>query len=179
MSETINFNEILFDSSRAAADMAVDVIEQKPEVFDDVYKLCMLQEGKMAMRAARVVWLVSEQMPELFDPYFADVVGRLPDLSHSSVRRCMFKILSVVDLKDKVEFHGHIIDACFSRMNDANEEIAVRGYAIQTLDRFAKIYPEIMGELIAALQLMTDSGPDTLARYAKNRLKKLYRSAVP
>jgi hypothetical protein len=175
----MNIEEILFDSSRAAADMAVEVIEQKPEVFDQVYQLCMLQEGKMAMRTARVVWLVSEQMPHLFDPYLSDVVDRLPKLTHSSVRRCMFKILSVYDLSDKEDLHGHIIDASFSRMNDGNEEIAIRGYAIQVLDNFTKVYPEIVGEFMAALQLLVDSGPDTLSRYAKNRLKKLYRSAAP
>lgn len=179
MSDTIDLNEILFNSGRAAADMAVEIIEQRPEVFDDVYQLCMKQDGKMAMRAARVVWLVSEEMPELFDPYFADVVERLPDLTHSSVKRCMLKVLSVYDLSDKEDYHGHIIDVCFNKMSDVNEEIAIRGYSIQILDNFTKVYPEIVGELMAALQLMAESGPDTLARYAQNRLKKLYRSAVP
>ena len=63
----MSLTEILFDSSRAAADMAVDVIRQKPEMFKEAYELCMAQEGKMAMRAARVVQLVSESDPELFD----------------------------------------------------------------------------------------------------------------
>ena len=68
--------DILTDSGRATADMAVDVISQKPELFSEAYDLCMAQEGKMAMRSARVVWLVAETMPELFKPYFSDMVIR-------------------------------------------------------------------------------------------------------
>lgn len=175
----MSLEKILFDSSRAAADMAVDIIRQKPEMFKEVYNLCMKQEGKMAMRAARVVWLVSEEMPEMFKPYFPDVVNRLDNLTHSSVKRCMYKILSVYDLSGEEDLHGHIIDSCFSRATNSGEEIATRGYSLMVLERFAKIYPEIVSELMAALQLMIDNGPGTLARYAKKRLDKLYRSITP
>jgi hypothetical protein len=174
-----NIEEILTDSGRATADMAVDIISQKPELFSEAYDLCMKQDGKMSMRAARVVWLVAEEMHALFKPYFSDMVYRLPELTHSSVKRCMLKILSVYDLSDQEELHGIIIDVCFSRVNDPEEEIAVRGYSLQVLERMIKIYPEVTGELMSALQLMIESGPDTLSRYAAKRLKRIQRTAIP
>lgn len=170
---------ILTDSGRATADMAVDIIRQKPEMFSEAYDLCMKEEGKMAMRAARVVWLVAEEMNALFKPYFSDMVHRLPGLTHSSVKRCMLKILSVVDLYEQEELHGIIIDECFKRVNDPDEEIAIRGYSLQVLERMIKFYPEVTGELMSALQLMIESGPDTLARYAAKRLKRIQRTAIP
>ena len=171
--------DILIDSGRATADMAVDIIRQKPQIFDEVYELCMKQEDKMAMRAARVVWLVGEQMPEIFKPYFSDMVYRLPELKHSSVKRCMLKLLSVTDLSEEEEMHGIIIDVCFKCVNDPEEEVAIRGYSLQVLERMIMIYPEVTGELMSALELMIDGGPETLSRYASKRLKKIRRSAIP
>ena len=172
------FEKILTDSGRATADMAVDIISQQPELFDEVYRLCMKQDGKISMRAARVVWLIAEQIPELFYPYLSDVVEKLPSLTHSSVKRCMLKILSVYDLSDKEELHGHIIEECFRNMLSSDAETAIRGYSIAVLDKMLKIYPEISSELISAYQLLIDNGPDTLARYSEKKLKELYRSAI-
>ena len=175
----MSLEEILTDSGRATADMAVDVIRQKPAMFDDAYRLCMEQEGKVALRAARVVWLVAEKMPELFQPYFEDMVHRLAGLTHSSVKRCMLKILTTYDLSGKEDDHGYIIEACFRYMNDPAEEVAIRAYAVVVLERMMKIYPDITGELMSALQILVDNGPDTLARYSEKQLKNLYRSAIP
>ncbi|MEE4256297.1 MAG: hypothetical protein V2I47_04605 [Bacteroidales bacterium] len=174
----VKIEEILTDSGRATADVAVDVISQKPELFIEAYQLCMAQEGKMAMRAARVVWLVAEHMPEIFEPYFEDMVYKLGGLTHSSVKRCMLKILSVYELSGKEDYHGLIIEACFKYMNDPGEEVAIRGYSIAVLEKMLKIYPEIAGELMAAMQILIDNGPDTLARYSQKKLNELYRSAI-
>ena len=175
----VKIEDILTDSGRATADVAVDVISQKPELFSEAYDLCMAQEGKMAMRAARVVWLIAESMPELFKPYLHDVVNKLPSLTHTSVKRCMLKILSVYDLSDEEELHGHIIEECFRNMLASDAEIAIRGYSIAVLDKMLKIYPEISGELISAYQILIDSGPETLARYSNKKLKELYKTAIP
>jgi len=170
--------EILTDSGRATADMAVDIISQKNELFEEAYQLCMNQDGKMAMRAARVVQLVADQMPDLFKPYFPDLVHRLGSLTHSSVKRNMLKILTTYDLSDDEELHGLIIDACFLRMNDFDEEVANRAYATRVLQRFTNIYPEITGELIAALQILIDNSKETLSEYSKKVLQEIYRKAA-
>lgn len=175
----MSLTEILFDSSRAAADMAVDVIRQKPDMFQEAYTLCLDQEGKMAMRAARVVQLVAESNPQLFHPYFENMVRKLPDLTHSSVKRSMLKVLTFYDLSDNEELHGIIIDSCFAYMNDFGEEIAIRAYATRILQRFTKIYPEITGELIAALHILIDNSKESLSNYSKRILKELYKDASP
>jgi hypothetical protein len=69
--------------------------------------------------------------------------------------------------------HGVIIDTCFQRMNDFNEELATRAYATRVLQRFTHIYPEITGELISALQILIENSKETLSKYSKNILKEL------
>ncbi len=177
--EQLNLEEILFNSSRAAADMAVDIISQRPELFDDAYKMCMAQEGKLALRSARVVQLVAEFHPEILKPYFPDLVHQLAGMTHSSVKRCTMKILTFYDLTDYEELHGIIIDACFLRMNDFGEEVGTRAYATRVIQRFTKIYPEITGELISALQILIDNSKETLSKYSKNVLKEIYKEAAP
>lgn len=86
----VSIEEILTDSGRATADMAVDIISGKPELFEEAYVLCMKQEGRMI-----------------------------------------------------------------------------------------RIYPELAGEFIAALQLLIDSGPETLARYSKKKLREIQRGVIP
>ena len=175
----VKIEEILTDSGRVTADVAVNVISQRPELFQEAYDLCMAQKGKMAMRAARVVWLIAEYMPEMFKPYLPEVVEKLPLIEHTSVKRCMLKILSIYDLSDAEELHGPIIEECFRNMLSAEAEIAIRGYSIAVLDKMVKVYPEISGELISAYQILIDSAPETLVRYANKKLKDLYKSAIP
>lgn len=170
----IKLEDILTDSGRATADMAVDVIRQKPELFEEAYQLCMKQDGKISLRAARVVWLVSEDMPGLFKPYFPDMVRRLGHMTHSSVKRCMMKVLTVYDLSEEKDLHGLIIDACFGRMNDFGEDIATRAYAIRVLQRFVGIYPEISGEFMSALHMLIDNSKETLSRYSRKVLQELH-----
>jgi hypothetical protein len=89
------------------------------------------------------------------------------------------KILTFYDYGDNEELHGIIIDTAFKWMNDFDEEIAVRAYSIIVLQRFTKIYPEITGELIAALQILIENAKETLSNYAKRVLKEIYGDAVP
>lgn len=175
----MSITEILFDSSRATADMAVDMIRQKPEMFHETYTVCMMQEGKMSMRAARVVQLVAMQQPGLFQPYFSDLVRRLPGLTHSSVKRSMLKILTLYDISDDESLHIIMLDYCFRRMNDSAEEVAIRAYSMLVINRLVKVYPEISSEFIAALHLIIDNAKETLSNYAGKLLKEMYRDATP
>ena len=171
--------EVLFDSSRAAGDMAVEIISRKPGVFGQAYAMCMAQQGKLALRAARVVQLVAEQHPELFKPYYSDMLESLPSLHHNAVKRSMLKILTFFDLPEDEDQHGMIIDTCFRWMNDAGEEIAIRAYAALVLKRMTGIYPEITGELMAALQMTIDNAKDTLSNWAGKMLNDIRREAIP
>ena len=174
----MNIEEILTDSGRATADMCVDIISQRPELLEQAYSLCMAEDGKPSMRAARVVQLVAEQYPEMMKPFFPDMVTRLQDLTHSSVKRCMMKVVTFYDLSEYEDLHGILIDTAFMRMNDPDEETAIRAYSIGVLERLVKTYPEISGELIAALNMMADTSKETLSKYAKKVLRKLYREAA-
>lgn len=169
----------MFDSSRAAGDMAVEIIIAHPEIFQQAYEMCMAQEGSRALRAARVVQLIAEKQPVIFEPYFSEMIGRLPALKHNAVKRSMLKILTFYDLPQDEDLHGAIIDYCFMRMNDSGEEIAIRAYSVMTLRRLSRIYPEISSELMAGLQMMVDNAKDTLSDWADKKLKELYRDAVP
>lgn len=175
----MKIEDILFDSSRAAADMAVDIIRQQPALFEDAYRLCMAQKGVMALRTARVVQLVAEEHPGIFRPYFPDMVHSLHMLRHSSVKRCMMKVLTFYDLTDEEELHGLIIDAAFMRMNEPGEDVSTRAYAMRVIRRFLKIYPEISGEYIAALKFLTTNAKETLSNYAEKLLKEVYREVIP
>jgi hypothetical protein len=177
--ENPGLESILTDSSRATADLAVGIIIQKPALFGQAYQMCMEQKGLPALRAARVVQLLAEQQPALFTPCLPDMVSQLPGMTHSSVKRCMMKVLTFFDLSAHEDLHGQIIDAAFMRMNDPAEEIATRAYATEVLRRFIKPYPEIAGEFIAALQLMGMQPPETLSRHSQKILREIYRESAP
>ena len=169
----------MFDSSRAAGDMAVEIISVHPEIFQQAYDMCMSQEGSKALRAARVVQLIAEKQPAIFEPYFVEMINLLPALKHNAVKRSMLKILTFYDLSEYEDLHGKIIDYCFRRMNDSGEEIAIRAYSVMTLRRLSRIYPEITGELMAGLQMMVSNAKDTLSHWAGKMLKELYSDSVP
>ncbi len=90
----MELEDILFDSSRRTADMAVSAIGDNPEIFKKFLDLALADRGRYTMRAARVVQLAAGRHPELVLPYIRDVIHKLPGFKTDGLKRSVAKLLA-------------------------------------------------------------------------------------
>ena len=101
---------------------------------------------RLSQRAAWAVNYCAEHTPELVKPYFSKLVTQLErDDVHVAVRRNVARMLQFVDIPKR--FHGRVYDACYKLVDDAEQPVAVRVFAMTVAARIAKSEPELLNEL--------------------------------
>lgn len=171
--------EILFDSSRKAADMAATVIGPDPEKFSHIIRLVLEDSYPYSMRAARVMFLVAERHPDLIRPYLPDLIRGLPDYQTDGVKRAIGKLLTQLWGDFDEETTGILVDSCFSWISSREEKVAQKVYAIEILYQISAVYPEIKTELISTLEFHMPEATAGLRTAGRKILKKLYRETGP
>ena len=101
---------------------------------------------RLSQRAAWAVNYCAEHYPHLVKPYFRRLVEQLenPD-AHPAVRRNVARSLQFVEIPKPL--HGRVFDACYALMDDADQPVAVRVFAMSVAARLARDQPELLKEL--------------------------------
>lgn len=101
---------------------------------------------RISQRAAWAVNYCAEHHPELVKPYFSKLIEQLGrDDAHPAVRRNVARLLQFVEIPPKL--HGRVFDACYNLVNDAEQPVAVRVFAMTVAAKIAKNEPELLNEL--------------------------------
>ncbi len=168
------FREMLQDSSRFVADMAVRAIEDDPEKFQSVLNLCLLEKYPISMRAARVIELYSNNKPGFLDPKLEVIIPTLLSTRIGGVKRSFLKILSEnVDLSGIAE-PGPLLNQCFDWLMSPAEKPAIRVYSLEIIYKFSLLEPPLKHELLALLEMILPESrePSILGR-GKKIMRKL------
>ncbi|MBN2174988.1 MAG: hypothetical protein JW731_12715 [Bacteroidales bacterium] len=174
----LDLKDLLFDSSRKTADIAVCLVGDNPETFKKVLDFAMEDNGQFAMRAARVVNLAALNHPELMQPYINDIVKRLPGFKNDGLKRGIAKTLSERSFELEENTLGILVDTCFQWLNDPQEKIALKVYSMDILYRVSQSYPDIKPELISSLENELPKSSEAVGNRSKKILKKLYSEII-
>lgn len=167
--------DLLFDSSRRTADMAVGVIGNNPEIFKKMLDFALEDKNLYAMRAARVIQLASHNHPELVRPYLKEIIFRLPNLKNDGLKRGMAKILIERSYSHDDETLGILVSTCFDWLMSPAEKPAIKVYAMEILYKISKFYPEIQPELISSIEDQLPRSTIAVKTRGKQIIKKLYK----
>jgi hypothetical protein len=149
---TINFEQVLVDSSRVLADYAAAMVGRDPELFGQVMELALLQKKQVSMRAARVADLACEKHPELIRPHLVTIVRVLPKVTDTSVRRVFLHILLRHPWVEDDEGMGRLVDTLFKWLAEDSQPTAVKAYSLYLLEELIVLIPELKNELIVTLE---------------------------
>lgn len=101
---------------------------------------------RVSQRAAWAVNYCAEHNRELVKPYFNKLVQQLErDDVHVAVRRNVARMLQFIDLPKRYE--GRVYDACYNLLDDADQPVAVRVFALSTAAKIAKNESALLDEL--------------------------------
>ena len=149
---------LLAEHSKHQTMKIVQYIGGDPEKFAELMKLFLGPVYRLSQRAAWAVNYCAEHHPELVKPYFTKLIEQLErDDAHVAVRRNVARLLQFIDIPKRHE--GRVFDACYNLLDDANQPVAVRVFALTVAAKLAKNAPELLNELRLAAtkypQLMT------------------------
>ena len=167
--------ELFPDTSRRTADIAVSVICNNPEIFKNVLDLAFEDNGVFAMRAARALNLAAVKRPELVRPFLNDIAVKLPTFKTGGVKRCLLKTISERSFDYDENTLGLLVNICFDWVNDPQEEIAIKVYALEVLYRTSQFHPDLKPELIACIERLMPEASSGIKVRGKRYLKRLYR----
>lgn len=165
--------DILYDSSRYAADCAVMAIEEKPVLFKEALELTFHSAYPMAMRAARVVQLYCEKHSAALDGKIDEVVKKVIAAKIDGVKRCMLKVISECITLKRIADIGPIVNQCFIWLNDPAEPVAVKIFCMDILWQACQMEPELAAEFKLSLINQMEFGSSGFKNKASKLIKKL------
>jgi hypothetical protein len=170
-----SFAELLGDSSRITADIAVEFILEHPQFFEEALDLSLADKPLISMRASRVVQLAAERKKELIAPFLDRITESLSSLKETGALRSLLKILSAHTHSLSEQHSGILLNDCFGWLESASCPIAIQVYSLEILYNISNTLPELKPELVVVLQTRKDSESAGIRSRARELLRKLYR----
>lgn len=116
------------------------------ERFAELIRIFFAGDYRTMQCAAWPINHCVERNPALVYPYLERLVDMLPRKDvHNAVRRNIARLLQYVDIPESLQ--GKVYDLCVERVDDAEEPVAVRVFALTVAARIAESEPDLMGEL--------------------------------
>ncbi len=132
--------------SKQQAVTIVEFIGDDPKRFAELMKLFFEGEYRLTQRAAWPMSYCVEQHPELIRPYLSKLINCLDrDDQHDAVRRNVLRFLQYIEIPKRLA--GKVYAHCIDFIDDPDQPIAVRAFAMTVAVRIAKSEPDLMNEL--------------------------------
>lgn len=143
----MNIRQALLDvHSKRQAMAIVDHIGGDRDRFGELMSLFFEGEYRLTQRAAWPISHCAERWPELVRPYLKRLIEQLPrgDV-HDAVKRNIARLLQHVDIPP--ELRGKVYSYCVDLVDDVDEPVAVRAFALTVAAKIASDEPDLKKEL--------------------------------
>jgi len=154
MKDTVEeIKKILFDSGRATADYAADVLLKRPGLLMGFRQLAFSDVYPFDMRASNVIEKADEKVPGFAASLVSDIISSLTLFKNDGPRRQFLRMLVRYTPTIDEDMTGVLYDACYGFACDQSQPVAVRHNAVMVLEALTVRYPDLKSEIIAALEL--------------------------
>ncbi len=124
----------------------VEFIGDDPKRFAELMKLFFAGEYRLTQRAAWPMNYCAERHPALILPYLPKLLDCLERKDmHDAVRRNVVRLLQYIEIPKRLM--GRTYAHCVDLLDDADQPVAVRVFAMTVAARIAKAEPDLMNEL--------------------------------
>lgn len=141
--------------------------------FDNLFKIFMNGTYRIVQRAAWPLSFSVAGHPTFINKHYSKILEKLAAQGqHDAVKRNITKIFA--EMNDfPVKYHGRIMDACFSFIEDIKAPIAVQSYSLHVLSKLSRLYPEIIPELKLIIETRLPHATPAFRAAARNFLKTI------
>ena len=138
--------ELAKGHSRNITCKVVDYVGTNTTRFKILINLFFQGPYRTSQRASWPLGIAAANHPKLILPYLGKLLRFIQkDGVHDAVKRNGFRILQFADIPKAK--HAELIDLCFRTVQNSEEAVAIRVFAMTTLSRLIRDYSEIQNEL--------------------------------
>lgn len=124
----------------------VEFIGDDPKRFAELMKLFFAGEYRLTQRAAWPMNYCAERHPNLIQPYLPKLLDCLArEDMHDAVRRNVVRLLQYIEIPKRLT--GKVYSQCVDLLDDIEQPIAVRVFAMTVAARIAQSEPDLLNEL--------------------------------
>jgi hypothetical protein len=132
-------------SKRQTAAIA-EYVGNDPKRFAELMAIFFEGEYRSTQRAAWPMSVCIETQPQLIYPYLGKLINQLErDDVHNAVKRNVVRLLQYIDIPKKML--GKVYSHCIDLIDDINEPVAVRAFALTVAIKIAGSEPALLDEL--------------------------------
>ena len=144
-------------------------------LLSQLVTLSSSHEKRVGFMASWALSKVADINIELLKPYLTSIIDALPGVPNESVQRSFMRTLMKTGAAQIPQsHHAKLIEYCLGIMRTENTPVAPKAYGMEILALFCEIYPDMVSEVTAAVQMaITDSsgGMKAAGRKVITRLK--------
>jgi hypothetical protein len=164
---------LLLETSRRNTDLVADIIFQKPELFEEVFRVFAGNVDSISWRAAWVIDTVSERYPALIAPHLPEIINMLPTFRNDGLKRHSMRILARSPLPEGAQL-GTLIKISFEWLLSPKEAVAPKVYCMEILYRISQSEPDLKKELADSIEWRLNEESPGFKNRGLKILKKLY-----
>ncbi len=169
----MNFSTLLENEhSKSTTNLIVHQIETNPSKLNELMKLVFGDNSLLAQRAAWPFSFIAEKNPSLFKKYIPYLIDKLEiKEDHPAIKRNILRAFQYFSFSTENE--GKLLNISFELLNDNNQPIAIRVFAMTVVYNLSEKYPEIKNELKVSIENLLPTGSAGIKSRGNKILKKL------
>lgn len=165
-------------SMQEAEWIATSAIEN-PLIFNKLMQYSFSSDKKLAFRASWTLTKVCDKFPDLIYPYIPEIITRLDKIDNESTQRSFLRIISLSKMgRIDEKLHGILAEHCFAALKSGFSAIAIKAYSMEILYNLVVIYPELLNELTATINLLEGEGSAGVIARGRMIIKKLGNTPI-
>ncbi len=172
----MNIKDILPDSHRPTAELAAQMMIQKPEILEEFIAEIPKQEAVFAMRITRAMSIAYEMNPEPIHKYTGELIQILINSNNQGLNRGILKMFQGAWKVLTEEQLGQLLNVCFNCLENSAIEIALRVYSMNIIYGCTAIYPEMKNELLSIIEFHYEEGSAGFKAMSRKIIKKLKKN---
>lgn len=165
--------QLLPDSHRATADLAVNVLLQKPALLETMFAVSCSNEYPWDMRAANVIEKADEKKPTFAANLVSEILQHLPNFKNDGPKRQYLRMLIRYSMIIDEDLAGLLYDRALIISCNPAESTGIRHNAIQVLLKLTKRFPEIQQEVFETLQLRSNEESGPFGKWLREIISKM------
>ena len=172
----MNFRtELLREHSARQTQRLADYACAHPTALAKLLQLFWYGQERERQLAADVLGWVGERRPKWLVPHLPGLLAAAQPTpgQHPAVRRAVARVLQFVPVPE--EWQALAFDTCLGMLRAPREPVAIRAYALTAAARLAGPYPELVAEVISAIEnVLVTTASAALHGRAARELPKLH-----
>jgi 8-oxo-dGTP diphosphatase len=159
---------------RKEAEWIANSAVENPVIFRKLIDYSFSDDDKLAFRSSWILAKVCDKEPAIIYPYLPEIVETLKNLNNESAQRSLLRIISLSEMnKLSKKHHGLLTDHCFEALKSNFSSVAIKAYSMEILYKFSKIYPGLVHELSATINMLQGEGSAGIIARGRMILRKL------